>query len=274
MRNEMIVSNNMAPIGMIDSGLGGLSLYRVVRSYLPNENIIYLADSLNVPYGDKSKEWILNRSIELIQFLVEQKNCKIIVIACNTITAVAIEKLRNTFKTPIVAIEPAIKLAISLSKNKKIAVLATLATVNGDNVSNLIKKYAFETNVLLVPCIGLAEKIEMGKVETKEVRNYISHIIQDIFEVAKDTDIIVLGCTHYPFIAHIIQGITAGSNIKIIDPSEAVTKQLIKKLETLSLSSSSCHLGIDEIFTSSDTKKVMEIAYLLLGKKFNVTSIY
>lgn len=267
--NMNILIGNNNPIGMIDSGLGGLSLFRYIRSYLPNEDIIYIADSKNVPYGDKESLWILNRSIELVKFLVEEKKCKIIVIACNTITAVAIDHMRSMFEVPIIAIEPAIKSAIRLSKKKKIAVLATLTTVNGKNVSNLIKKYAYNSEVILIPCIGLADKIENGILNSVEIMEYIEEIFKNIS--IKDIDIIVLGCTHYPFVKNIIQFVV-GNEIKIIEPSIAVTNHLINQMNLFSLCSNNNESGYEKILTSSDKHAVEKIVLTLLNKKLSIES--
>ncbi|MFV5645431.1 glutamate racemase, partial [Acinetobacter baumannii] len=176
------MNNNNSPIGMIDSGLGGLSLFKHIRQALPNEDIIYFADSKYVPYGDRESDWIVSRTTHLISNLVAHGKCKAIVIACNTMTAVAVETIRAQINVPLIAIEPAVKPAVAMTVSKHIAVLATATTVKGKNLKSLIETYAQDIKVSLVPCIGLAEKIETGKAHTAEVKDYLKNILAPLVE--------------------------------------------------------------------------------------------
>ncbi|MDR2250319.1 glutamate racemase [Acinetobacter sp.] len=255
------------PIGMIDSGLGGLSLFKHIRQALPNEDIIYFADSKYVPYGDRESDWIVSRTTHLISNLVNHGKCKAIVIACNTMTAVAIETIRAQINVPLIAIEPAVKPAVAMTMSKHIAVLATATTVKGKNLKSLIETYAQDIKVSLVPCIGLAEKIENGKAHTAEVKSYLKNILDPLVELKVDT--IILGCTHYPFVSNIIQDLV-GSDIQIIEPSEAVTAHLIRQLKRYDLSSESPNEGSHIIWTSSDPITVADVTFSLLGKHLPV----
>jgi len=258
------------PIGMIDSGLGGLSLFKHVRQALPNEDIIYFADSKHVPYGDKDSDWIVSRTTHLISNLINDGKCKAIVVACNTMTAVAIETIRAQISVPLIAIEPAVKPAVAITQSKHIAVLATATTVKGKNLKSLIETYAQDIKVSLVPCIGLAEKIETGKAHTAEVKDYLKNILAPLVEQKVDT--IILGCTHYPFVSNIIQDLV-GSDIQIIEPSEAVTAHLMRQLNRYDLSSESPNEGNHIIWTSSDPLKVADVSFSLLGKHLPVKDI-
>ena len=229
------MNNNNNPIGMIDSGLGGLSLFKYIRQALPNEDIIYFADSKYVPYGDKESDWIVSRTTHLISNLVAQGKCKAIVIACNTMTAVAIETIRAQINVPLIAIEPAVKPAVAITQSKHIAVLATATTVKEKSQEfnrNLRTKYQSVFSTLY----WFGRKIETGKAHTAEVKDYLKNILAPLVEQKVDT--IILGCTHYPFVSDTIQEIV-GRDIQIIEPSEAVTAQLIRQLKQYHLSSES-----------------------------------
>lgn len=263
----MLHKNNS--IGVIDSGLGGLSLFRYISDKLPYENIVYLADSANVPYGDKDSTWVLSRSKDLIATLIHQANCKVVVIACNTITAVAIDQLRASFDIPIIAIEPAIKPAVSLTSSKKIAVLATALTLKGDNVTRLVIEYGKGVEILLIPCIGLADRVESGQVNSDEMRLYLTSLLEPL--IAAEVDTVVLGCTHYPFVQHTIQEIM-GSGVTIIDPSEAVTAQLIRQLNYHDLNRILDTYGSRVVWTNVAEATTESIVFSLLGKKLPVFS--
>ncbi|EIY0853846.1 glutamate racemase [Acinetobacter baumannii] len=264
------MNNNNSPIGMIDSGLGGLSLFKHIREALPNEDIIYFADSKYVPYGDRESDWIVSRTTHLISNLVAHGKCKAIMIACNTMTAVAVETIRAQINVPLIAIEPAVKPAVAMTVSKHIAVLATATTVKGKNLKSLIETYAQDIKVSLVPCIGLAEKIETGKAHTAEVKDYLKNILAPLVEQKVDT--IILGCTHYPFVSDTIQEIV-GRDIQIIEPSEAVTAQLIRQLNQYHLNSESPNEGNHIIWTSSDPLEVADVTFSLLSEKLSVKAV-
>ena len=263
----MLQKNNS--IGVIDSGLGGLSLFRYICDQLPYENIVYLADSANVPYGDKTSSWVLSRSKDLIATLIYQAGCKVVVIACNTITAVAIDQLRSSFGIPIIAIEPAIKPAVNLTTSKKIAVLATALTLKGDNVSRLVAEYGQGIEILLVPCIGLADRVEGGQVNSYEMWLYLTALLEPL--MAAQVDTIVLGCTHYPFVQHTIQDIM-GADVTIIDPSDAVTAQLIRQLNYHDLNRTQNMDGSRVVWTNIAEATTESIVFSLLGKTLPIMS--
>lgn len=218
------------PIGLFDSGIGGTSIWREINLLLPNENTIYLADSKNAPYGLKSKDEIIALSIKNTEFLIS-KNCKIIVVACNTATTNAIKELRSKFDVPFIGIEPAIKPAASQSLTHKIGILATKGTLNSELFHEKIKSY---TNVKIIEQIGhgLVQLIEHGAIDTAEMDELLKSYLTPM--INEDIDYLVLGCSHYPYLIPKIKEILPPS-VKIIDSGEAVAKQTKNVLYNLNL---------------------------------------
>lgn len=221
--------NPAAPVGVLDSGLGGLSLLRVIRAQLPHEALIYVADSGYAPYGDRDTPWITARAAQIIQFLVQQ-GCKAVVIACNTITAVAVAALRPSFAIPIIAIEPAIKPAAASSRSGAIAVMATTRTLESASLQRLRDRYSGTTRVLFVACPGLADHVEAGDLHSPGLLARLNDLLSPALEQGVDT--LVLGCTHYPFLFDAIAKV-AGPDIRIIDPSPAVAAEVRRRLSAI-----------------------------------------
>ena len=225
----MALINRSCPIGFFDSGVGGISIFNNAASQLPDENFLYLADSLNAPYGIKSKEQITDLSIKNTDFLVN-KGCKMIVVACNTATTNAIDKLREKYKIPFVGIEPAVKPAILHSKVNRIGVLATKGTLSSELFANS-NQYASlnHTDIIEVEGKGLVEAVEANNIHNNTFRRKLLELIQPFID--KKVDYLVLGCTHYSFLKPILSDFLP-DNIKIIDAVKPVTQQ-IKKLLTM-----------------------------------------
>lgn len=217
---------NDNPIGLFDSGVGGTSIWKEIHQLLPNENTIYLADSKHAPYGVKSKEEIIELSFKNTEFLLE-KNCKLIVVACNTATTNAIKELRTKYDVPFIGIEPAIKPAANHSKTNIIGILATKGTLNSDLFHEKVQSY---TNVKIIEQIGdgLVQLIENGNIETPEMKTLLEHYLNPM--IKQNIDYLVLGCSHYPYLIPEIQKILP-QKIKIIDSGEAVAKQTKSILE-------------------------------------------
>jgi glutamate racemase len=217
--------NSQSPIGLFDSGLGGLSIWKELHALLPNEQTIYLADSKNAPYGEKSKDEIISFSIKNTEYLIT-KGCKIIVVACNTATTNAIKILRENYDVPFIGIEPAIKPAALQSKTHKIGVLATKGTLSSELFISTSNQFRDSKDFIEVVGKGLVQLIEEGRInETEELlRNYLAPMIK------ADVDNIVLGCSHYPFLIPIIKKIIP-EHINIIDSGIAVAKQTKNILE-------------------------------------------
>lgn len=225
---------NDNPIGLFDSGIGGTSIWKEIHQLLPNENTIYLADSKHAPYGVKSKEEIIELSFKNTELLLE-KNCKLIVVACNTATTNAIKELRTRYDVPFIGIEPAIKPAANHSKTNIIGILATKGTLNSDLFHEKVQSY---TNVKIIEQIGdgLVQLIENGNIETPEMKTLLERYLNPMIE--QNIDYLVLGCSHYPYLIPEIQKILP-QKIKIIDSGEAVAKQTKSILEQKKLTKES-----------------------------------
>ncbi|WP_158975628.1 glutamate racemase [Cellulophaga sp. L1A9] len=223
---------SLQPIGIFDSGVGGTSIWKEIHKLLPHEETIYLADSKNAPYGEKSAEEILRLSIKNTEFLLN-RGCKIIVVACNTATTNAIAYLRETYDVPFIGIEPAIKPAALNSKSKTIGVLATKGTLTSALFNTTSKNYSEGITLLDQDGEGLVPLIEAGKVDSIEVKALLMKYLTPMIE--KGIDYLVLGCTHYPYLIPVIQDIVS-DKVTIIDSGEAVAKQTKSILEKFNLS--------------------------------------
>ena len=220
---------NNGPIGIFDSGVGGLSIYMELKKMLPKESFVYVADTKNCPYGSRKKDEIILLSERITDFLIEKK-CKIIVVACNTATTAAIGVLRKKFSTPFVGVEPAVKKACSETKTGVVGILATKGTLESDSFKDLCKKYAGEVSLIEKEANELVWLIESSCSDTKRVSEKIKKYIEPMME--KGADKVVLGCTHYPLVKDIMINIY-GNNIDFIDSSNAVAKQTKKVLNDL-----------------------------------------
>jgi len=216
-----------APIGIFDSGVGGTSIWKEVVKMLPYESTIYLADSANAPYGEKSKEEILHLSIKNTELLLN-RGCKIIIVACNTATTNAIDYLREQYSVPFIGIEPAIKPAAFHTRTKKVGVLATKGTLSSSLFHNTSKLFAEGITVLEQEGKGLVELIEANKVESTEMRELLTTFLNPM--LAQHIDCLVLGCTHYPYLIPVLKEILP-DDITIIDSGEAVARQTMTILE-------------------------------------------
>lgn len=217
---------NNSPIGIFDSGIGGTSIWSEIHKMLPYENTIYLSDSKNAPYGEKSKNEILALSIKNTEFLISQ-GCKIIVVACNTATTNAIKELRELYSIPFIGIEPAIKPAALNSKTQTIGILATKGTLNSELFHKAVLSYP-NTKIVEQIGTGLVKLIEEGKIDTPEMIELLKMYLNPMIELG--IDYLVLGCSHYPYLIPKIKTIIP-DKIKIIDSGEAVARQTKKILE-------------------------------------------
>lgn len=222
-------------IGVFDSGLGGLTVLSAILKEFSNNsealNIYYVADTFYAPYGDKTKDEIINRSIKITDFLIQNHDIKALVVACNSATSAAVKEIRENFKDLIIiGTEPGLKPAINISKTNKIAVLATKATIEGEKyqlLANELKK-AKDTKVYEIACVGLADAIERGEIDSLSTLTLLENWLEPLKK--ENVDTIVLGCTHYPLIAHNIKKIM-GEEINIIQTSGAIARYLKSKLE-------------------------------------------
>ena len=244
------------PIGIFDSGVGGLSVFKEVRKLLPFEAITYFADSGNCPYGSKTREEVLFLARKHIEFLLGQ-HCKLIVIACNTITAVAIDHFRSEYGIPFIGMEPALKPAALQTRTKKIGVLATENTFNGRLFKQTFEKHANGLEVFIQPGYGLVELVEKGEQDSEAARHLLERYLIPMMEKGADT--LVLGCTHYPFLKDMIEKV-AGTRLAVIDPSDAVAAQTKRILMEYNLMSDSRHTPRLNFFTTGE--KTMAESFL------------
>lgn len=254
-----MADKNAKPIGIFDSGVGGLSVLREIRKALPGENLLYVADSAYAPYGDKPEEIIEARSIAITRFL-QSRHAKAIVVACNTATGAAVSALRSEFSFPIVAMEPAIKPAAVQTKSGVIGVLATKRTLSSNNFVKLFARYGAEVQILAQACPGLVEQVEAGDLSGAKTRVLLEQYVKPLLERHADT--IVLGCTHYPFLSTLIAEI-AGPGMAIIDSSEAIARELKRRLGVADLLSPLINGGTECFWTSAELEKTGPVISLL-----------
>jgi|TARA_B110000208_G_scaffold19431_1_gene23973 glutamate racemase len=214
------------PIGILDSGVGGLSIAKAIAERLPNENLIYIADTLHNPYGNKSLDFIQTRTNDISKFLFSQ-SAKALVIACNTATVNAIDQIRANINIPIIGVEPAIKPAAKQSITKNVGILVTQATAENYRFQYLIEQHKNDAQVHIQACPGLVELIETNKMQTRECELLLTQFLTSL--LSKNVDTLVLGCTHYPFLTNKIRDIV-GTAVNIIETAIPVTLQLRRKL--------------------------------------------
>lgn len=210
------------PIGLFDSGVGGLSIWQEVVRCLPHEATIYFADSAHCPYGPRPPAEIKKLSAAIVRFLLRQE-CKLIIVACNTASAAALASLRAEFEAPIVGLEPAVKPAVAATQTGRVGVLATAGTVQGYLFQNTTQRYAQGVEVHVQVGEGLVEQIEAGHFDTPETEALLRHYLEPM--LAAQVDQIALGCTHYPLLMPLIRRIVAG-RAAVIDPAQAVARQV------------------------------------------------
>lgn len=253
------MENNEA-IGIFDSGIGGTSIWSAIHELLPNEKTIYLADSKNAPYGQKTKEEIIVLSMKNTEFLLNM-NCKLIVVACNTATTNAIQELRSKYDVPFIGIEPAIKPAVLHSKTQIIGVLATQGTLSSTLFNKTTEKYQ-DTKIIEQVGNGLVQLIESGQINSPEMTQLLNSYLKPMIEA--NIDYLVLGCSHYPYLIPQIKAILP-NHIQIIDSGEAVAKQTQKLLsETIGFNSSTTSETV--FYTNTDSSVLKQI----LGNKYKV----
>ncbi len=224
----MEANNNNHPVGIFDSGIGGLSVLLAIRKELPREHLIYIGDQANVPYGSRSLEEVRQLSEGLTNFLLKQ-NAKLIVVACNAASAAALRYLRERYpEVPFVGMEPAVKPAAEYTHTGKVGVLATPATFQGELYASVVERFAQGVEIYQDTCPGLVKQIEVGRLDTPKTRRILERALKPMLAAGIDT--VVLGCTHYPFVMPLIQKIV-GNDVRVIDPAPAVARQVRRVLE-------------------------------------------
>ena len=250
------------PIGIFDSGIGGLSIINAVRELLPDEDLIYLADQAHVPYGSRTLTEVREFSEQITGFLLAQ-NVKLVVVACNTASAAALHHLRKVFpETPFVGMEPAVKPAAERTRSGVVGVLATPATFQGELYASVIERFASDVRVLPDTCPGLVMEIDQGNLDTPEVQRILEKALQPM--LAEGIDTVVLGCTHFPFVIPAIETIV-GPDVRVIDPSPAVARQVKRLLDSNQSLYSGTGAGRVEYFTTGDADQLQDLLPQLTG---------
>ncbi len=262
--------NPTSPIGIFDSGVGGISVLRAIRAQMPEESAIYFGDQGHIPYGPRPMEQIRDFSEAITNFLL-QHHAKIIVVACNTASAAALKYLRERFSdVQFVGMEPAVKPAAEQTTTGKVGVLATPATFQGALYASVVERFANGVQLFQNTCNGLVQEIERGNLNSIETRKILEDALSPMLE--KNIDTVVLGCTHYPFVIPLIEEIV-GKNVRVIDPAPAVAKQVKRLLEAGGVKSQRSARGEVRFYTSGDPESLKSLLPRLLGESGEVERV-
>ena len=270
-RNAAIMSYAMTaatPIGVFDSGVGGLSILSGIHQLLPAENLLYVADSAHAPYGPKGDAFILERCESIMRFFLQQQ-VKAVVVACNTATAAAVARLREQYSLPIIGVEPAVKPAAALSRSAVVGVLATSGTIASDKFLTLQSRFNDKVEIRTRACPGLVELIEAGGNDEAALVALLQEFIRPLLDTGADT--LVLGCTHYSLIRGLIQQV-AGETISIVDAEIAVARELQRRLAALGLQQQSAIVGQVRFYSSGDPAAQRNLLARYWGRAVEVTA--
>jgi len=263
------VGSGAGPVGIFDSGVGGISVLKHIRMRLPGEDLIYCADSRYAPYGNKTPEFICERSMMLGEFLLRQ-GAKALVVACNTATAAAIAELRRKLDVPVIGMEPAVKPAVAATRNGVIGVLATVGTLQSARFAGLLECCNRDITVVTQGCPELVEQIEKCDLESDETATLLDGYLQPLLQAGADT--IVLGCTHYPFVRSLIQDLV-GSEITLIDTGAAVARQVENRLRESGLLAPLVRSGNVAFYSSSTKPNARSVIQGLWGQPVRLSRI-
>src|SRR5690606_20014988 len=251
-----------APIGVFDSGVGGLSVLGEIRRLLPAESLLYVADSGHVPYGEKSPHYIVQRSRAIAEFLVQQ-GAKALVLACNTATVAAVGELRTVYPhLPIVGMEPAVKPAAAATRSGVVGVLATTGTLKSARFAALLDRFANDVRVVTQPCPGLVECIEAGELQAPTTAELLPGSVTPL--LAEGCDTLILGCTHYPFLRPLLSELVPAS-VTLIDTGAAVARQLQRLLSRNDLLAT-LPAGETRYWSSGEPAQLRRVLPILLGE--------
>lgn len=255
------MSKKTQPIAVFDSGVGGISVLRELRKILPNEDYIYYGDSINAPYGMKTKEEVCELTIRAAEYLLAQ-GAKGLVVACNTATSAAVRTLREMYPdVPLVGIEPAVKPAATRKPNCRVLVMATPMTIREEKFQKLMARYEDMAEIIPLPCPGLMDFVERGDLESEDFRRYLEELL--FVHRIHPVDSVVLGCTHYPFARKLIQEIL-GPDVEVYDGGEGTAREMRRRLAEADLLNDSENPGTVDFQNSlKDEKKIQLCEWLL-----------
>ena len=263
----MILKQSTSRIGIFDSGVGGLSVLRAVKSVMPNLRTIYFADQAHVPYGPRPMDEVRDFSKGITQFLIS-RGSKVIVVACNTASAAALVYLRDTFPDiPFVGMEPAVKPAAEQTRTGVVGVLATPATFQGALYASVVERFASGVTVLQHTCPGLVAQIEKGELDSIKTKQILEDALIPMLE--KGIDTVVIGCTHYPFVIPLIEQI-CGSEVRVIDPAPAVARQIQRVLENRGITPELIDGSESDYYSTGDPFELKTLISKLTGESFTV----
>lgn len=254
------------PIGVFDSGIGGLSIARKIRELLPGEDIVYVADTVHAPYGDRSDQYILQRSFAVSDFLVS-RNVKAVVVACNTATTTCIAALRAHYPVPFIGVEPGVKPAVLNSQSGVVGILATPKTLVTDAFVALAQRVSGNTRVEIMPCPDLVTQVESLRLDYHEAATLVEHYVRPLLEKGADT--IVLGCTHYVHLAPVIAAV-AGPDVSIVSTESAVANEVRRRLESEGLAINDTGLGREEFWSNGSLECFQKQVHHLWGPQARV----
>ncbi|TMC85280.1 MAG: glutamate racemase [Chloroflexi bacterium] len=260
---------NEAPIGIFDSGVGGLSVLREIRAALPAESIDYVADSANAPWGDKPPGFVRDRGLAISRFLVSQ-GVKAIVIGSNTGTAGSAEALRSALSIPVVGIEPGIKPAVMATRTGIVGAIVPAAVSESDRLASLLDRFGGDVKVIIQPVPGLVEHIEEADLDGPELRRMVEGYIRPMLDAGADA--IVLGSTHYVFLKPVITEI-AGADVALIETGAAVARQLTRILDERGIRAARGDGGRERFWTSGDPRQASRVISSLLGRNVKVAKL-
>jgi len=251
-----------SPIGVFDSGLGGLSVLREIRALLPHESLLYVADSRHAPYGEKPESFVEARTLQVCDWLISQ-GCKALVIACNTATMHAVQAVRARFPTlPVIGVEPGLKPAAAASHSKVVGVLATASTLKSDKFNRLLTSLQQDSRFVCEAGLGLVPLIEQGDISSPDMRARLQTLLAPMLDAGADT--LVLGCTHYPFLTQTIREMV-GERLAIVDTGVAIARQLARKLAEFDLAAAPNAAPRDRYVSTRDAAHLRSMAAALLG---------
>lgn len=255
------MDNKSIPIAVIDSGVGGISVLKELIRLMPNENYLYFGDNKNAPYGTKTSQEVLEIMYKNVENLIN-RGVKAIVIACNTATAASAKQLREKYKDiPIIGIEPAIKPSAQYKDQSNVLVMATPLTLKQEKIHDLMQRFSGEVNIISLPCPGLMELVEEGKINGDEVEEFLKKLFKPYENMKIDS--VVLGCTHYPHIKNSIIKIL-GENVMIFDGGEGTARETKRRLEQIDMLNSLNDEGSVKIECSDENRDITELAQKLL----------
>lgn len=258
------MEKKQSPIGVFDSGLGGISVLRELVALMPQENYIFYGDSKHAPYGTKTLEEVQALTCADAEYLINQ-GVKAIVVACNTATSAAISILRDKYADmPVIGIEPALKPAVLVKEHPRVLVMATPMTLREEKFKRLMEQFQERAEIIPLPCPGLVEFVERGELDSPELEKFLKGLFADF--VTHPVDCVVLGCTHYPFVKGMIQKVL-GKGVLIFDGGAGTARETKRRLTECGLVNPSAERGTVVLKNSSEEEKMQELGQMLLESK-------